>query len=98
MGGSGAALAASIIYILCVAAWVFGIMGPFFFVLKRVGWFRVPPEVEAAGLDVSHHGGSACELLTWGYYFALLWHATLLLAPLQERCTRICGFSREVDL
>ena len=31
-------------------------MGLFFLVLKKVGLFRVSPEVEAQGLDVSHHG------------------------------------------
>ncbi len=34
-------------------------MVPFFMLLKKVGLFRVSPEVEAQGLDVSHHGGSA---------------------------------------
>lgn len=34
-------------------------MTPFFIMLKKVGLFRVSPEVEAQGLDVSHHGGSA---------------------------------------
>jgi hypothetical protein len=61
MGGSGAVLAASVVYIVCIAAWVFAIMTPFFLLIKKLGWFRVSPEVEAAGLDVSHHGGSACE-------------------------------------
>ena len=28
-------------------------------ILKKANLFRVPPEVESAGLDVSHHGGSA---------------------------------------
>lgn len=31
-------------------------MTPFFILLKKVGLFRVSPEVEAQGLDVSHHG------------------------------------------
>ena len=34
-------------------------MTPFFMLLKKLNLFRVSPEVEAQGLDVSHHGGSA---------------------------------------
>lgn len=34
-------------------------MTPFFLLLKKLNLFRVSPEVEAQGLDVSHHGGSA---------------------------------------
>lgn len=59
MGGDGSLLAAHIVYIIMIMAWVLGIMGPFFFILKKIGLFRVSPEVEAQGLDVSHHGGSA---------------------------------------
>ena len=35
------------------------LMTPFFMLLKKLNLFRVSPEVEAQGLDVSHHGGSA---------------------------------------
>lgn len=59
MGGGGKVLASSLIYILCIAAWVLGVMTPFFILIKKIGLFRVSPEVEAQGLDVSHHGGSA---------------------------------------
>ena len=34
-------------------------MGCFFYVLKLLGYFRVNAADEAAGLDASHHGGSA---------------------------------------
>ena len=34
-------------------------MTPFFILLYRSGIMRVPPEAEAAGLDVSYHGGSS---------------------------------------
>lgn len=34
-------------------------MGTFFYVLKLLGYFRVNAADEAAGLDASHHGGSA---------------------------------------
>ena len=59
LGGGGKLLAAHCVYILVIAAWSMGIMTPFFIILKMLGLFRVEPEIEAAGLDVSHHGGSA---------------------------------------
>lgn len=62
MGGKssgGKLLAAALVYILAIAAWTLGITLPFFYAIKKLGQFRVDPEVEAAGLDVSHHGGSA---------------------------------------
>lgn len=62
MGGgnqAGKLLGATIVYILVIAGWVLAITVPFFYIIKKLGQFRVDPEVEAAGLDVSHHGGSA---------------------------------------
>lgn len=59
MGGDGRLLGAHLVYIVVLMAWVLGVMTPFFVALKKVGLFRVSPEVEAQGLDVSHHGGSA---------------------------------------
>lgn len=62
MGGGtmgGKLLAAQLLYIFMILAWTTAIMLPFFLVLKKSGNFRVAPEVECAGLDVSHHGGSA---------------------------------------
>jgi ammonium transporter, Amt family len=59
MGGGGALLGAHLIYILVIAVWTMGIMYPFFLILYKSGIMRVPPEVEAAGLDVSYHGGSS---------------------------------------
>jgi Amt family ammonium transporter len=59
MGGGGNLLAAHVVYILVIAAWTMGIMYPFFLILYKSGIMRVPPEVEAAGLDVSYHGGSS---------------------------------------
>ena len=44
---------------LCVAAWVLVNMFLFFYILKLLGYFRVNAADEAAGLDASHHGGSA---------------------------------------
>lgn len=39
--------------------WVLLTMGIFFYILKLLGYFRVNAADEAAGLDASHHGGSA---------------------------------------
>ncbi len=58
-GGGGKLLGAHLVYILAIIGWSMGLMTPFFIILKKTGQFRVPPEIEAAGLDVSHHGGSA---------------------------------------
>lgn len=55
----GKLLGAHVVYIICIFAWVMGVMTPFFLIIKKLGWYRVSPEVEAAGLDISHHGGSA---------------------------------------
>lgn len=59
MGGGGALLGAHVLYILVIAFWTMGIMYPFFLILYKSGIMRVPPEAEAAGLDVSYHGGSS---------------------------------------
>ena len=59
MGGNGKLLGAQLVYIVCIVLWTLGIMTPFFMLLKKLNLFRVAPEVESAGLDVSHHGGSA---------------------------------------
>jgi ammonium transporter, Amt family len=58
-GGNGKILACQLCEIAVLSAWVMGLMGVFFFVLKTFGVLRVPHEVEMAGLDVSKHGGSA---------------------------------------
>jgi Amt family ammonium transporter len=59
LGGSGRLLAAQIVYSLWIIGWVAANMLPFFFLLKKLGLFRVSPEDETEGLDHSYHGGSA---------------------------------------
>jgi Amt family ammonium transporter len=61
-GGDGSLLAANVCGVLFIIAWVTAIMGPFFFVLKVAGLFRVDPLEEDVGLDISHHKGSAYDL------------------------------------
>ena len=41
------------------AGWVLGNMLPFFFILKLLGFLRVPAEEETLGIDESYHGGHA---------------------------------------
>lgn len=62
MGGGGNLLAAQIVYSIWLGAWVLANMFTFFYVLKLLGYFRVNAADEAAGLDASHHGGSAYPL------------------------------------
>jgi Amt family ammonium transporter len=52
-----------------VCAWAFGTMLSVFYVLKAIGFLRVSPEHEQAGLDVSEHGMHAypAHLVTDSY-------------------------------
>jgi ammonium transporter, Amt family len=59
MGGGGRLLGCAIVVILAITAWVLGHMFPFFYAMKAAGLLRVDEAEEKAGLDVSHHGGSA---------------------------------------
>ncbi|GLC40105.1 hypothetical protein PLESTB_000882500 [Pleodorina starrii] len=58
-GGDGRLLASQVIGIICIFAWVFGLMSILFAALKAVKLLRISAEEEQAGLDVSKHGGSA---------------------------------------
>merc|ERR550537_23833 len=58
-GGGGDQLGIQIAGIVFFAAWTCCCSGALFFTLKMTGIFRVSLEDEAAGLDESHHGGSA---------------------------------------
>jgi len=60
--GGGKLLGAEICMILFVIGWVSCLMGPFFWGLNKLGWFRVTLEEEEMGLDISKHGGSAYVL------------------------------------
>jgi Amt family ammonium transporter len=57
--GNGNLLAAQLCGVLFILGWTIVLMTPFFLVLKAVGWFRVDPEDEELGMDISHHGGVA---------------------------------------
>eukprot|EP01025_Chloroclados_australasicus_P016082 TRINITY_DN178_c0_g1_i2.p1 TRINITY_DN178_c0_g1~~TRINITY_DN178_c0_g1_i2.p1 ORF type:complete len:525 (+),score=87.28 TRINITY_DN178_c0_g1_i2:258-1832(+) len=60
-GGNGKLLGCAIVLILAITGWVLGIMVPFFLLMKVLGLLRVDESEERAGLDISHHGGSAYE-------------------------------------
>lgn len=57
--GSGKLLLANFVGCLIITAWVLALIVPFFMAMKIAGILRVPPEIEAAGNDVSKHGGPA---------------------------------------
>ena len=57
--GGGKLLGAEICTVLFILGWVTALMGPFFALLNKIGWFRVTVEEEEVGLDISKHGGSA---------------------------------------
>eukprot|EP00244_Chara_vulgaris_P000116 TRINITY_DN1015_c0_g1_i14.p1 TRINITY_DN1015_c0_g1~~TRINITY_DN1015_c0_g1_i14.p1 ORF type:complete len:484 (-),score=90.59 TRINITY_DN1015_c0_g1_i14:2355-3806(-) len=60
-GGGGKMLGVQILYVICIFAWVSGMMGSFFGFLRIFGVLRVPPEEEQRGLDLTKHGGTAYE-------------------------------------
>jgi Amt family ammonium transporter len=62
--GSGDAnlLAAQVVAIIWIISWVLVLMAPFFYGLNALGMFRVDAVEEEAGLDISHHRGSAYDL------------------------------------
>ncbi len=60
--GGGSLIVCEICGVLFIIAWVLGTMGPFFYVLKMLGMFRVDPIEEKVGLDISHHKGAAYDL------------------------------------
>ena len=63
-------------------------MLPFFFILKKLGVFRVPLEVEMAGMDASEHAGGMYCLL--GGFAVAFSHP----GPVTEPCSSPSFFSR----
>eukprot|EP00798_Chlamydomonas_sp_ICE-L_P011908 gene11908-15007_t len=57
-GGGGKLLACQIIGVLVISAWVCGLMGIFFGILKFFGVLRISHDEELMGLDASKHGAA----------------------------------------
>lgn len=55
---NGRLLAAQLVEILFILAWVSILMYPFFITLNYLGWFRADSLEEVVGLDISYHGGT----------------------------------------
>ncbi len=77
--GDGRLLASQVIGIISIFAWVFGLMLILFSILKAVKLLRISAEEEQAGLDVSKHGGSACEWTGCGQGRGVVWDLGSLL-------------------
>eukprot|EP00005_Dracoamoeba_jomungandri_P010188 CAMPEP_0174269910 /NCGR_PEP_ID=MMETSP0439-20130205/42684_1 /TAXON_ID=0 /ORGANISM="Stereomyxa ramosa, Strain Chinc5" /LENGTH=220 /DNA_ID=CAMNT_0015358927 /DNA_START=56 /DNA_END=719 /DNA_ORIENTATION=- len=56
IGGGGRQLAVQLITIIVIIAWCSFWAGGLFLLLRLVGWLRVAPRAEIAGLDILHHG------------------------------------------
>mmetsp|Transcript_2175 Transcript_2175/g.3277 ORF Transcript_2175/g.3277 Transcript_2175/m.3277 type:complete len:476 (+) Transcript_2175:67-1494(+) len=59
---NGNLLACELLGVVFIIGWVTILMGPFFFALNMLGMFRVDPDEEKVGLDISHHKGAAYAL------------------------------------
>ena len=59
--GKTAALGAACAQLFCIIGWVASLSCVMFMLLRFFGILRVSAEMEAAGMDVSKHGGAAYE-------------------------------------
>ncbi|KAG6785441.1 hypothetical protein POTOM_011172 [Populus tomentosa] len=59
MGGGARLLAAHIVHILVIVAWVSVTLGTLFFILYKLKLLRISAEEEMAGMDMTSHGGLA---------------------------------------
>ena len=60
-GGGGNLLACQVIGVLVIAGWTCFWSGILFAILRALKRIRITADMEQAGLDVSKHGGTACE-------------------------------------
>ncbi|XP_021722438.1 ammonium transporter 1 member 1-like [Chenopodium quinoa] len=61
MGGGGRLLAAHVVQILTICAWVSVTMGSLFYVLHKLRLLRITSEEEMNGMDLTSHGGFAYD-------------------------------------
>ncbi|CAO2046638.1 unnamed protein product [Urochloa humidicola] len=66
VGGGGRLLAAHVVQVLAIVAWVSCTMGPLFYVLHKLGLLRVTPQEEEDGMDATFHGGPAYVFVEQG--------------------------------
>eukprot|EP00250_Pteridium_aquilinum_P004119 c14351_g1_i1 orf=231-1769(-) len=59
LGGGGKLLAAQIIEVLVIGAWVTATMWPLFMILHKFNLLRISAEDELHGMDLTRHGGFA---------------------------------------
>ncbi|KAF2307158.1 hypothetical protein GH714_025193 [Hevea brasiliensis] len=59
MGGGARLLAAHIVQILVIVAWVSVTMGTLFLILRKLQLLRITEEEETEGMDMTSHGGHA---------------------------------------
>lgn len=59
LGGGGKLLAAQLIEIVVITAWVSLTMGPLFLILHKFNLLRISTEDELHGMDLTRHGGYA---------------------------------------
>jgi Amt family ammonium transporter len=60
--GNFSLLGTQICGVLFIFAWTSTIMGSYFYFLNYMGWLRIDPLEEEAGMDLSRHKGSAYDI------------------------------------
>jgi ammonia channel protein AmtB len=51
-----------VLAIICVVSWVAITSSTFFFIMKKLGFFRVDTAIEIIGLDIAEMGGVSEEI------------------------------------
>ena len=59
MGGGWGLIGSQLVEVIAIVGWVTLTIAPLFYLLHKLGLFRIPVDEEVAGLDISSHGGYA---------------------------------------